>query len=39
MLDTFKYLGKILGKNGSIVDDMISRVNMGKKEAGAMSKV
>ena len=36
-VDTLKYLGVILDKNGGIDGDVLHRVNEGTKMAGAMS--
>ena len=38
-VDSFKYLGSIVSKNGDVVDDVISRVNERSKVSGALSKI
>ena len=38
-VESFKYLGSIVGKNGGAVEDVISRVNEGAKVSGAMSRL
>ena len=38
-VDSFKYLGSIVGKNGDVVEGVISRVNEGAKVSGALSKI
>ena len=38
-VDSFKYLGSVLSKNGGVVEDVISRVNEGAKVSGALSMI
>ena len=38
-VDSFKYLGSIVSKNGGVVEDVISRVNEGAKVSGALSRI
>ena len=38
-VDSFKYLGSIVSKNGGVVEDMMGRVNEGAKASGAMSRI
>ena len=38
-VDSFNYLGSIIGKNRSVVEDVISGVNGGAKVSGAMSRI
>ena len=38
-VDTFKYLGTIVGKNGGVWGDVLNRVNEGAKVACAISRV
>ena len=38
-VDSFRYLGSIVGKNGGVSEDVISRVNEGAKVSGAMNRI
>ena len=38
-LDSFKYLGSIVSKNGDDVEDVMSRVNKRAKVSGAMNRI
>ena len=38
-VDSFKYLGAIVGKNGGVTEDVKSRVNEGAKVSGAMNRI
>ena len=38
-VDTFKNLASIIGKNGSVFEDVLGRVNMGLKVSGATTRL
>ena len=38
-VDSFKYLGSIVSKNGGVVEDLMGRVNEEAKVSGAMSRI
>ena len=38
-VDSFKYRGSIVSKNGGVVEDVISRVNVGAKVSGALNRI
>ena len=38
-VDSFRYLGSIVSKNGGVSEDVISRVNEGAKVSGAMNRI
>ena len=39
VVDSLKYLGSIVSKNGGVVEDEVSRVNEGAKISGALSRI
>ena len=38
-VDSFKYVGSIVSKNGGVLEDVIGRVNEGAKVSGALSRI
>ena len=38
-VDTFKYLGSVVSRNGGVVDDVNARINEGAKVGGALKSV
>ena len=38
-VDSLKYLGATVGKNGGVTEDVKSRVNEGAKVSGAMNRI
>ena len=38
-VESFKYLGSTIGKNGGVVEDVIGRVNDGAKVSDAMKRL